>query len=125
VAELDIPTTAWVSSAYRHVESDRPADAVDTTASALRGDGRWNSKGEHTLYLAGDQALATAEFARHLEHRPAALIRPLRPRSIFQIQARLFQSSLTPDSECDSNFGREVMWLERAGYRHVERGDDW
>lgn len=80
---------AWINPTYRHVASSRPEDVVDTTASAVRGSGRWNSRGEHTLYLAGDQALAIAEFARHLEHRPAALVRPLRPRFIFQVDVRL------------------------------------
>jgi RES domain-containing protein len=85
-----IPTIPWIGTTWRHIPSNRPADATDTTPAASRGDGRWHSAGEHTLYLAGDQPLAIAEFARHLrEHRAGVLVRGLRTRFIFEIRVRM------------------------------------
>jgi RES domain-containing protein len=80
----------WHGLAYRHVASSDPRSVVDTTAAAERGRGRWNSEGEHTLYLTRDPAIAIAEFARHLAHdRRLVSGRALSERRIFELRVSL------------------------------------
>jgi RES domain-containing protein len=76
--------------AFRHVPVNNPDLVVDTLPAASSGEGRWHRRGEHVLYLAGDQGVAIAEFARHLAaDRRIASPRGLAARYIFSVDVGL------------------------------------
>lgn len=75
----------WVGTGLRHIPADSRYGVLDFRFAGLSGHNRWNDPGTPTLYLASDRAVAIAEFARHLEERPDAARRALRPRTLFEL----------------------------------------
>jgi len=60
--------------------------------TGLADDNRWNVRGEPTLYLARDQDVALAEWARHLEiDRAQPLARLTKRRKVYRFQIHLDQ----------------------------------
>jgi RES domain-containing protein len=58
---------------------------LDFRFAGLSRTNRWNDAGIPTLYLAGDRGVAIAEWARHLEERPAAARRASVDRELWQV----------------------------------------
>jgi hypothetical protein len=52
--------------AFRIVPDIPHVDPLDPSFAAKSDSNRWNRLGEPTLYLAGDQRVLAAEWARHL-----------------------------------------------------------
>jgi RES domain-containing protein len=64
---IDDLLAAWAGTAYRHIPAGSPFDVLDLRLAGRGRDNRWNDEGDRTLYLAGDQGVAVAEFGRHLQ----------------------------------------------------------
>jgi RES domain-containing protein len=59
----------WGGVGVRHIPSNSPFDVLDTRFAGRVGDNRWNQAGDPTFYIASDQSVALAEFARHFRER--------------------------------------------------------
>ncbi|HEX2767588.1 MAG TPA: RES domain-containing protein, partial [Candidatus Limnocylindria bacterium] len=81
LAELVRP---WEGTAYRHIPADAGYDVRDLRFAGRRSDGRWHWRGQPTLYLATDAAVAIAEFARHIALDRGGELVPAR-RAIHQL----------------------------------------
>ena len=80
----------WSGTGYRHIPAGAGFDVLDTSVAARAGTNRWNERGDPTFYLAGDRAVALAEFARHLrESFSPAFARALVERALYRLQLRL------------------------------------
>ena len=82
--------TPWLGPACRHIPVDAPFGVVDFRYAGRSSFNRWNRRGEPTLYLASDRAVAIAEFARHLrDDNDPAVGRHAITRRLFDLQVRL------------------------------------
>lgn len=111
----------WEGIAYRHIPADAGYDVRDLRFAGRRSDGRWHWRGQPTLYLATDAAVAIAEFARHLAvDRGGALI-PAR-RAVYQLGVRLARTIDLRDPAVLSLIGRDdapQCWLDERIARAV------
>jgi RES domain-containing protein len=78
----------WAGTAYRHIPAGSRWDVRDLRFAGRRGDGRWHGQGQPTLYLASDQRVAIAEFARHLTVDRDGRVRAAR-RTVFSMHVAL------------------------------------
>lgn len=79
----------WSGEAYRHIPEGSPFDVLDFRFAGA-GENRWNYPAQPTLYVAGDIAIALAEFARHLDNNRASGLRTaLRARQLYRLHVRL------------------------------------
>jgi RES domain-containing protein len=60
---------AFHGVAFCHVPADQPI-RLEELVTGDAGDDRWNRRGESTVYLATEPAIALAELARHLDLVP-------------------------------------------------------
>ncbi len=107
----------WTGEAVRHIP-EGPFDPLDFSRAGLAADNRWNAKGEPTLYLACNQAVALAEMARHLrEDRSPALMPHIRRRQVYRF-GLAFQSTLDlthPDTLSELSIrGAPQCFLDKA-----------
>jgi RES domain-containing protein len=62
----------------------------DFSRAGLVADNRWNSQGDPTLYLARNQGVALAEWARHLrEERAPLLAQYAKKRTVYRFTVEL------------------------------------
>ena len=81
----------WQGQAIRHLP-EGPFNPYDFSRAGLADNNRWNTRGEPTLYLACDAAIALAEWARHLHtERSPELARLARRRAVYRFQLNLTQ----------------------------------
>ena len=62
---LSAHLAGWSGDAYRHIPKTSPFDVLDFRFAGLGADNRWNTPGQPTLYLAGDEGVLIAEWGRH------------------------------------------------------------
>lgn len=98
----------WSGHTYRHVPAGSNVDVLDFRFAGRGRGNRWNYEGERTLYLAGDDAVATAEFGRHLEIDRGADL-----RLVPQLR-QIFRLSLVIDRLLDLRDPRVVDALSLA-----------
>jgi RES domain-containing protein len=76
----------WNGSAYRHITSRAEANVLDFRFAGTGADNRWNEPGLPTLYLAGDERVAVAEWGRHLTMQRNSALAPLvQERRLFRL----------------------------------------
>jgi RES domain-containing protein len=81
---------AWSGAGFRHIPAGAPLDVLDARFAGRGADNRWNDPGDPTLYVAGDRALAVAEFARHLREGISGSLGPiLTERALYRLELRL------------------------------------
>lgn len=78
----------WTGTAFRHIPADSGHDVRDLRFAGRRSDGRWHWRGQPTLYLASDSAVAIGEFARHLTVDRGGAVPAVR-RTIYELGVRL------------------------------------
>ena len=82
----------WAGITYRHVPSRAEANVLDFRFAGTGADNRWNEPGLPTLYLAGDERVAVAEWGRHLTiQRNPALAPLVQERRLFRLSIALNQ----------------------------------
>ena len=80
----------WSGTGYRHIPAGAAFDVLDTRFAARAGTNRWNEPGDPTFYVAGDRAVALAEFARHLREDFSPALGPvLAERALYRLQLQL------------------------------------
>jgi RES domain-containing protein len=80
----------WDGAGYRHIPAGAGFDVLDARFAARASTNRWNERGDPTLYLAGDRAVALAEFARHLREDFSPALGPvLAERALYRLRLRL------------------------------------
>lgn len=80
----------WAGHAFRQIPDSDNNNPLDFGHCALSSTNRWNVKGESTIYLACDKAVAIGEFARHLEDtRTNGLVSLIRRRRIWRFELQL------------------------------------
>jgi len=87
VASLPDLVKPWAGTAYRHIPADAGYDIRDLRFAGRRSDGRWHWRGQPTLYLASDAAVAIGEFARHLAVDRGGAVVAAR-RTIYELGVR-------------------------------------
>ena len=76
----------WGGVGVRHIPANSPYGVLDTRFAGLVGDNRWNRAGDPTFYIASDQGVALAEFARHFKEREDAALAPLAvERALYEL----------------------------------------
>jgi RES domain-containing protein len=118
LAELVRP---WEGTAYRHIPADAGFDVRDLRFAGRRSDGRWHWRGQPTLYLATDSAVAIAEFARHLALDRGGVVIPAR-RAVYQLGVRLDRTIDLRDRKVLDLIGRDdapQCWLDPRVARAV------
>ncbi len=76
----------WRGSGIRHIPAGSPYGVLDTRFAARSGANRWNLRGDPTLYLASDRAVALAEFARHFhDHADPSLGPVAAERAVYRL----------------------------------------
>jgi RES domain-containing protein len=81
---------AWSGTGFRHIPAGASYNVLDTSFAGRSTDNRWNNAGEPTFYIAGDRAVAVAEFARHLREDFSSTLGPvLTERALYRLQLRL------------------------------------
>lgn len=111
LAELVVP---WAGRAYRHIPADARYDIRDLRFAGRRSDGRWHWRGQPTLYLASDSAVAIGEFARHLAIDRGGGIVPAR-RTIYELGVEFDRAIDLRDRTVLRLIGREDApgcWLD-------------
>jgi len=120
VASLADFVRPWQGTAYRHIPADAGYDVRDLRFAGRRSDGRWHWRGQPTLYLAADPAVAIAEFARHLAVDRGGLV-PAR-RAVYQLGVRLGRTVDLRDPAVLFLIGRDDApgcWLDERIARAV------
>ena len=87
---LDGQFIPWQGTAFRHVPEGR--NVLDFRYAGQGANNRWNFPGERTLYLAGDEAVAVVEFARHINvdrSRQLASHGQFQPRVLYALDLLL------------------------------------
>ncbi len=108
----------WRGTAIRHIPAHSRFDVLDTRFAGLAADNRWNEAGEPTLYLAGDLAVALAEYARHLRDDVGISGTPLiHERAVYQIDVRVDAVLDLRDPQIRSAIG-----LRGGARRFLDRG---
>jgi RES domain-containing protein len=80
----------WSGRAYRHIPAGSQYDVLDFRFAGRSSNNRWNSQGDPTLYLAGDEGVLIAEWGRHFEvDRSLELRTRLVERSLFQLALKI------------------------------------
>jgi RES domain-containing protein len=80
----------WTGVGYRHIPVGASFGVLDTSFAGRSTDNRWNDAGDPTFYIAGDRAVAIAEFARHLREGFSPALGPaLTERSLYRLEVRL------------------------------------
>lgn len=83
---LDDHAHPWIGSAFRHVSQDRDRDPLDFRWAGISADNRWNSPGQPTLYLAGDEGVLITEWGRYFQQAPAQAERRFQGRRVLRFQ---------------------------------------
>jgi RES domain-containing protein len=87
---LSAHLAGWTGDAYRHIPKASPFDVLDFRFAGLGADNRWNSPGQPTLYLAGDEGVLIAEWGRHFSvNRTLALQQKMVDRSVYRLHLSL------------------------------------
>jgi RES domain-containing protein len=80
----------WVGEAFRHIPTGPNIDVLDFRYAGRHANNRWNTKGQPTVYLAGDEGVLIAEWGRHFDvSRPAGLEREAVVRSVYRLSIAL------------------------------------
>lgn len=80
----------WSGQAYRHIPAGSQYDVLDFRFAGRNSNNRWNSRGDPTLYLAGDEGVLIAEWGRHFEvDRSPELRTRLVERSLFRLALKI------------------------------------
>ena len=111
----------WSGTAYRHIPARSGLDVRDLRFAGRRGDGRWHRQGQPTFYLASDQRVAIAEFARHLAVDRDGRIRAAR-RTVYSMRAALERTIDLREPPALRLLGRDDApgcWLEARICRAV------
>lgn len=78
---------SWSGPTFRHIPADSPYGVLDFRFAGQGDRNRWNHKGQPTLYLASDYAVAVTEFGRHLERdRSREIARRSIARQVYRLQ---------------------------------------
>jgi RES domain-containing protein len=108
----------WAGTAIRHIPATSPFDVLDTRFAGLAADNRWNEPGEPTFYLAGDLAVALAEYARHLRLDVGTSgAPPVHDRAVYEVDVRLEALLDLRDPQV-----RSAMGLHGGVRRFLDRG---
>jgi len=121
VASLAGLVRPWEGTAYRHIPADGGYDVRDLRFAGRRTDGRWHWRGQPTLYLATDAAVAIGEFARHLAVDRGGAVVPAR-RAVYQLGVRLTRTIDLRDPAVLKLIGRDdapECWLDERISRAV------
>jgi hypothetical protein len=87
---LQAQLSAWSGTALRHIPADSRFDVLDFRYAGRASNNRWNSKGQPTLYLAGDEGVLIAEWGRHFDvDRTPGLKRQTVERAVFRLELSL------------------------------------
>jgi RES domain-containing protein len=111
----------WDGTAYRHIPADAGYDVRDLRFAGRRSDGRCHWRGQPTLYLATDAAVAIAEFARHLAVDRGGAVVPAR-RAVYQLGVRLARTIDLREPGVLALIGRDdapQCWLDERIARAV------
>ncbi|MDQ3654669.1 MAG: RES domain-containing protein, partial [Chloroflexota bacterium] len=113
----------WIGSVYRHIPQH--ADVLNFEFAGLYRDNRWNLAGERTLYLAGDQGVLAAEWARRLPYPwPANIGRRSLTRQVYRLGARFDHVVDVRSPESIQRFGIDPSsnWIvDMASTRNIVR----
>ncbi len=86
IPSLDRFVGPWNGVGIHHIPAGSPFGVLDFRFAGLAETNRWNVRGEPTLYLASDQGVALAEFARHLrDDRDPRLAPRTVERAVFRL----------------------------------------
>ena len=114
MASLPDLVRPWAGAAYRHIPAGAGYDVRDLRFAGRRSDGRWHWRGQPTLYLASDSAVAIGEFARHLAVDRGGAVVPAR-RTIHELGVRLERTIDLRDAAILRLIGRDDApgcWLD-------------
>ncbi len=90
MAGLDALARPWSGIGVRHIPANSRFGVLDLRFAGRSADNRWNYRGEPTLYLASDRAVALAEFARHFEEdRSPGAAQGAVERAVFRLALSL------------------------------------
>lgn len=80
----------WSGVGFRHVPAGSSFGVLDTSFAARATTNRWNDPGDPTFYIAGDRAIALAEFARHLRENFSLSLAPaLTERALYRLTVQV------------------------------------
>lgn len=105
----------WFGAAFRHIPAGSPTGVLDFRFAGRSPSNRWNRRGDPTLYLASDQAVALAGFARHLQQDGPSTGQSVE-RALFRIQVSVDALLDLADSSV-----REVLRLENAPHCFLDQ----
>jgi RES domain-containing protein len=121
VASLPDLVRPWAGTAFRHIPADAGYDVRDLRFAGRRSDGRWHWRGQPTLYLASDSAVAIGEFARHLAVDRGGAVIAAR-RTVYELGVRLDRTIDLRDPTVLRLIGRDdtpECWLDQRIARAV------
>jgi hypothetical protein len=80
----------WSGEVVRHIASREGADVLDFRFAGSGPENRWNVEGERTLYLAGDEGVLIAEWARHYATERSPIVsQTARKRIVYRFSVTL------------------------------------
>ena len=80
----------WSGTGFRHIPAGSTFGVLDTSFAARATTNRWNDPGDPTFYIAGDRAIALAEFARHLRENFSRSLEPaLTERVLYRLSVQV------------------------------------
>lgn len=119
----DASSPSWVGSVYRHTPLH--ANVLNFEFAGLYGNNRWNVPGERTLYLAADQGVLAAEWARHLPYPwPIHVGHRALIRQVHRLHVRLTHVRDVRDPEFIKRCGIDPSsnWVaDMTSARHIAR----
>lgn len=87
---LDKLLRPWSGLALRHIPATSTTDVLDTRFAGLSRENRWNDAGSPTFYLAGDEGVLIAEWARHFTVNRAPALQPHTiERAVYRLELDL------------------------------------
>jgi RES domain-containing protein len=80
----------WGGVGVRLIPANSPFGVLDTRFAGRVGDNRWNRAGDPTFYVASDESVALAEFARHFREQEDAALSPLAiERALYRLDVQV------------------------------------
>lgn len=111
----------WSGTAYRHIPAGASYLVRDLRFAGRRSHGRWHWRGQPTLYLASDAAVAIGEFSRHLAVDRGGAV-PGARRTVYELGVRLERTVDLRDASVLELIGRTdapECWLDARIARAV------